>query len=181
MWQPLPISQERSMGESARRDEGKLLVERAVDPHPGRGEQRKGARPARSVTVNLAESPLGWLYAHGHVSGRQYDAGERLRFDWERSQLDPRVTMTWDAAPMSGSRGGAGRAPDLNGAQIDARRRLDAAVGAAGPGLSDILWRIVCAGEGMRQAETALGWPARAGKLVLGLALDRVADYYRLP
>ena len=102
-------------------------------------------------------------------------------FDWERSQLDPRVTMTWDAAPISGGRGGAGRAPDLNGAQIDARRRLDAAVGAAGPGLSDILWRIVCAGEGMRQAETALGWPARAGKLVLGLALDRVADFYRLP
>ena len=26
-------------------------------------------------------------------------------------------------------------------------------------------------GEGMRQAESALGWPARAGKLVLGIAL----------
>jgi hypothetical protein len=50
----------------------------------------------------------------------------------------------------------------------------------AGSGLSDILWRIVCAGEGMRDAETALGWPARAGKLVLAMALDRVADYYRL-
>jgi hypothetical protein len=50
----------------------------------------------------------------------------------------------------------------------------------AGPGLSDILWRVVCAGEGMRQAEGALGWPARAGKLVLAFALDRVADYYRI-
>lgn len=89
--------------------------------------------------------------------------------------------MTWDAAPISGSRGGAGRAPDLGGAQIDARRRLDAAIPAAGPALSDILWRIVCAGEGMRQAEIALGWPARAGKLVFGLALNRIADYYRLP
>jgi Domain of unknown function (DUF6456) len=38
----------------------------------------------------------------------------------------------------------------------------------------------VCAGEGMRDAETALGWPARAGKLVLAFALDRVADYYRV-
>jgi hypothetical protein len=46
--------------------------------------------------------------------------------------------------------------------------------------LSDILWRVVCAGEGMREAETALGWPARAGKLVLTLALDRVAAYYRI-
>ena len=50
----------------------------------------------------------------------------------------------------------------------------------AGPGLADILWRVVCSGEGMREAETALGWPARAGKLVLTFALDRVADYYRV-
>lgn len=65
-------------------------------------------------------------------------------------------------------------------ARIDAKHRFEAAVADAGPGLSDILWRIVCAGEGMRQAETALGWPARAGKLVLGIALDRVADFYRI-
>jgi hypothetical protein len=32
----------------------------------------------------------------------------------------------------------------------------------------------------MGDAETALGWPARAGRLVLGIALDRVADYYRI-
>ena len=52
---------------------------------------------------------------------------------------------------------------------------------APGQALADILWRVVCAGEGMRDAETALGWPARAGKLVLTLALDRIADYYRIP
>jgi hypothetical protein len=32
----------------------------------------------------------------------------------------------------------------------------------------------------MRDAETALGWPARSGKLVLAMALDRIADYYRI-
>jgi hypothetical protein len=69
---------------------------------------------------------------------------------------------------------------DLNGAQLDAKTRFEAAVAHAGTGLSDILWHIVCAGEGMREAETALGWPARAGKLVLGIALDRLADYYRI-
>jgi hypothetical protein len=65
-------------------------------------------------------------------------------------------------------------------AQIDARARFEGATDAAGPGLSDILWRVVCSGEGMREAETALGWPARAGKVVLCLALDRIADFYRI-
>jgi hypothetical protein len=136
---------------------------------------------ARSVTVNLAESPLGWLVARGLLSRRQFDAGERLRCDWERAQLAPRVTMAWDAAPIASSRGGASVGPDLSGAQIDAKRRFNDAIAAVGPGLADILWRIVCAGEGMRDAESALGWPARAGRLVLTFALDRIADFYRLP
>jgi hypothetical protein len=138
-------------------------------------------RPRRSVTVNLAESPLGWLYSRGHVDQRQFDAGEKLRLDWERGQMQPRVTMAWDGAPMRSGRGGRRAAPDLGATQIDARRRFQAAIKAAGPGLSDILWRIVCSGEGMRDAETALGWPARAGKVVLTIALDRVADFYRIP
>jgi hypothetical protein len=130
--------------------------------------------------MNLAESPLGWLFARGHVSQRQFDAGERLRADWERGQFGQRVTMSWDSAPVARSRGGSSEQIDLNGAQLDAKRRFESAVSEAGPGLADILWRVVCAGEGMREAESALGWPARAGKLVLCLALDRVADFYRI-
>jgi hypothetical protein len=159
--------------------QSRLLAERPVPGDPPIGSGRR-IKAARSVTVNLAESPLGWLFARGHVSQRQFDAGERLRWDWERSQLAARVTMAWDGAPVARSRGGAAQGVDLTSAQIDARRRFEAAVSEAGPGLSDILWRVVCAGEGMREAESALGWPARAGKLVLGLALDRVADYYRI-
>ena len=156
----------------------RLLAEKAI---PGASAApTRGGRAARSVTVNLAESPLGWLRARGHVSQRQFDAGERLRSDWERGQLGQRVTMAWDAAPVARGRSGPAEAIDLSGAQLDAKRRFEAAVAEAGPGLADILWRIVCAGEGMRQAESALGWPARAGKLVLGIALDRVADYYRV-
>lgn len=158
---------------------GRILAERAI----GRdGETiRSGRRRAiRSVTVNTVESPLGWLFARGLVSRRQFDAGEQLRTDWERGGLSPKVTMQWDSAPVGRQRGGSVGGVDLVAAQIDARRRFDAAVEAAGPGLSDILWRVVCSGEGMREAESALGWPARAGKVVLVLALDRVADFYRI-
>jgi len=160
--------------------DGRMLAERAIDDGEAPKSRAQGARPARSVTVNMAESPLGWLHSRGLVTRRQLDAGERLRLDWERAQLAPRITMAWDAAPISSRRGGSGADVDVNGSQIDAKRRFHAAVEAAGPGLSDILWRVVCSGEGMREAETALGWPARAGNLVLTLALDRVADYYRI-
>jgi hypothetical protein len=158
----------------------RLLREQSIEPEAASGTAAPRRAPTRSVTVNAAESPLGWLFARGLLSHRQFDAGERLRADWERAQLAPRVTMSWDAAPVARGRGGSANAPDLGGAQIDARRRFDNAVSAAGPGLADILWRVVCAGEGMRDAESALGWPARAGKLVLTFALDRVADYYRV-
>lgn len=147
---------------------------RPAAPGAGRGAKRSG----RSVTVNAAESPLGWLKARGHISARQFDAGEQLRGDWERAQLAPCVTMRWDAARTPRAPGSPEGRLTPGEVQVAAKRRFDAALAQAGPGLGDVLWRIVCAGEGMREAEAALGWPARAGKLVLGLALDRLADHY---
>ena len=132
------------------------------------------------VTVHIGESPLAWLHAREHLSDRHYRAGELLRADWEKAGLGPQVTMRWDAAPPQGGRRGAGRPADPTLRQLSARERFHAAIAAAGPGLGDILWRVACAGEGLVAAERALGWPSRAGKLVLTLALDRVAEWYRV-
>jgi hypothetical protein len=52
---------------------------------------------------------------------------------------------------------------------------------ALGPDLSDIAWRVICAGESMPVAEREMAWPVRSGKLVLRIALDRLAGFYRLP
>lgn len=130
------------------------------------------------VTVNLAESPLAWLARRGHVSPAQLLASERLRADFHFAQLGARVTMRWDPPPARTS--GQGGAPDLSGGQIAAKRRFEAAVVACGPGLADIAWRVICQGEGLESAERALGWPVRAGKLVLQLALDRLVGHYGL-
>ncbi|RIA37902.1 hypothetical protein DFR49_3791 [Hephaestia caeni] len=154
------------------------LAERRIDEH-GVVRSDAGTPRRRSVTVNLAESPLSWLASRGLVSARQVEAGERLRADYERAALGARVTMRWDATPHA--RHATPQASDPATAQIDAKRRFDVAIAGVGSGLSDILWRVVCAGEGVPAAERALGWPARAGKLVLTLALDRLADHYRLP
>jgi len=144
----------------------RMLAERAL---PGDATGR------RRVTVNLGESPLGWLHARGLVSERQFAAGERLRADWTTAELGPRVTMRWEAGARS-----TGDGLDPASAQIAAQQRVDGALAAAGPGLKDIAWRVICACEGMEAAEGALGWPKRAGRLVLLMALDRVADYYRI-
>lgn len=136
------------------------------------------ARGKRSVTVNLAESPLTWLHARGLLSDAQYAAGECLRRDYERAQLSGGVTMRWDPVRAKGSAGD--RLLNESERRVAARARFDGAVAAAGPGLSDILWRVVCAGETLPHAERALAWPVRSGKLVLRIALDRVAGYYRI-
>lgn len=129
----------------------------------------------RTVTVNLAESPLAWLATRRMITPAQFRASERLRTDFMLAGAAPRITMRWDPAPTT--RSGAPTA-DPTTAQISARQRFDAAIAAAGPGLSDVLWRVICLGDGLETAERALGWPSRAGKIVLKLALDRLVLHY---
>ena len=151
------------------------LVERELSSE---GPTRRPARRnARSVTMNLVESPVTWLHARGHIDDAQLLAGERLRADWEAAGLSPGVTMRWDPVRISGS-GDRGLNPTER--QISARQRFHGALNQAGPGLCDILWRVVCAGEALALAEKTLRWPVRSGKLVLGLALDRLVAYYRI-
>ena len=155
------------------------LVERELTEEGPPRDRKPGAisRRRRSVTVNLAESPLSWLHAHGHLDERLFAAGEALRNDYERAQVAPSITMRWDPVRVKST---GGRGLEQGEKQIAARQRFDGAMKAAGRGLEDVLWRVVCAGETWPVAEKALAWPARSGKLVLRLALDRVADFYRL-
>lgn len=161
-------------GQGMRREpdrEGERDADRVVE----REVQGEGvARGGRSVTVNRAESPLTWLRSRGLIDARHYAAGERLRAAYETASIAPSVTMRWTPRVDGGGRDGL----DPTSAQIAAKRRFDAAIAAAGPGLADILWRVVCAGEGLPAAERALSWPARAGRVVLTLALDRLATHY---
>jgi hypothetical protein len=157
----------------------RLLRERRFEAAIAADTERSVARPVRSVTFNAAESPLGWLFARDLITQRQFDAGERLR------GLGAGAAFSASDDGLGRRTGGAGtwRLRGSARPQWRADRRqaqIQRAVASAGPGLADILWRIVCDGQGMREAESALGWPARAGKLVLTFALDRVADYYRI-
>ncbi len=153
-----------------------------ANDYPNRVIGRKMLAPSdavdrQMVAVNLTESPLGWLARRGLLSARQVAAGERLRADHARAGLGARVTMRWD--PARATKGGhCGGADRQALAGLEAKRRFTAAMDAVGPGLNDVLWRVACEGEGIAEAEKGLGWPVRAGKLVLGMALDRLADHY---
>lgn len=129
-------------------------------------------------TVNRAEAPLAWLARRGLLSAAQVEAGERLRSDFEMAQLGPRVTMAWDSAPAQSGHRGPPEPLTRSESQIAAKRRVKLAMSTAGPGLSDVLWRVVCSAEGLETAEKALAWPPRSAKLVLGMALDRLIAHY---
>ena len=110
----------------------------------------------------------------GKISLGQYAAGERLRADYELAGKGPRAIAVTGVAL-------AGDAPEPDGRAnpaLAARERFEGAMRAAGPGLSDVLWRIVLNGDALAWVERDMAWPVRAAAVVLALALDRVADHY---
>lgn len=154
------------------------LIERSLTEASTDKTNRKFAR---TVTVNVAESPLAWLHTRGHLTDRQLLAGEKLRNDYETAALGPKVTMRWDNIPPSRQTRSVPLGLNQTERMISAKARFDYALTALGPDLSDIAWRVICAGETMLVAEREMAWPARSGKLVLRIALDRLATFYRLP
>ena len=154
-----------------------------AEDYPNREIGRRMLPPSdsvdrRVVAVNLVESPVAWLVRWGLLTGVQLAAAERLRADHAMAGLGARVTMRWDPAPAGRHERGGGGAQAQSHRALDARRRFTCAMDAVGPGLSDVLWRVACEGEGLADTERALGWPSRAAKLVLGLALDRLVAHY---
>jgi hypothetical protein len=139
---------------------------------------RDDAGEKRVVTVNEAESPLDWLKARGGITAVQHEAGERLRRDYTIAQLQPRLCSDWSAPIVSGGGRGADNAALMSDAVLAAKQRFSAAMHAAGPGLADLLFDVCCALRGLEMIEAQRGWPRRCGKIVLALALDRLAAHY---
>lgn len=147
-----------------------------------------GGGVRRPVVINDAESPLGWLRRRKDrngmplISAEHYQAGERLREDFARGRLEARMTADWgQPAPSRRSRRGAAPGPAaLTDSALAARQRLGHAMKAVGPELAGLLVDICCHLHGLEEAESARGWPRRSGKVVLQIALSRLARHYGL-
>lgn len=137
------------------------------------------------VAVNLSESPLGQLARRKtkagapYLSKREFNAGERLRADYTRGQIMPRLGANWVASVASGKRGsGGGGGVELTDAALAARQRVDDAIDAVGPELSGVLIDICCFLKGLELVESERGWPMRSAKIVLKSALGVLARHY---
>jgi hypothetical protein len=136
------------------------------------------------VLVNDSESPLAWLARRKGRDGQmmidsnQFVAGEKLRADFTRGHLSPRVTSSWSGVARTRNSGGGGS--DIADVVIAARQRVRLALEACGPEFSGVLLDVCCFLRGLEDVERERGWPSRSAKVVLQLALDRLARHYGL-
>ncbi len=136
---------------------------------------------------NEGESPVLKLFFHRDRNGRTYvdaaqlAAAERLRTDFERSNLQPRLTMAYNEPDTM--TGGFWSSSDnsianLSDGAIAARHRFAKAMAALGPELASISYHVCCLASGMEFAERVLALPPRSGKAILSIALNKLARYY---
>ena len=141
-----------------------------------------GDGKAETVAVNWSESPLGQLMrrkgrdGEAFLTSAEFQAGERLRVDYTRGQIMPRLGANWVASVSSGRRDGG--IADLTDAALAARIRVENAIRAVGPELSGILIDVCCFLKGMEAVEMERGWPVRSAKIVLKTALGVLSRHY---
>lgn len=138
----------------------------------------------RKMRVNLSESPLASLARRKGSDGKAFltmdlvQAAEKLREDFERAQMGPRVAQNWEKFLTGGDRGSGFADGGIAEGPRAARDRVTRALDDLGPGLSDVVLRVCCFLEGLESAEKRLGWSARSGKIVLKIGLQRLLKHY---
>jgi len=158
-------------------------IDRFRGQHMALGERQIETESGRHrVTVDESESPLAWLARRRGRNGRaliephQLQAGERLRAEFTCAHLMPRTTSNW-ASPISTGRRGE-RAGIFTDTVIAARQRVRHALDQVGPEFAGLLLDVCCFLKGLEDIESERGWPPRSAKVVLQLALDRLARHY---
>lgn len=131
------------------------------------------------------ESPLSRLGKLKAACGRPYltrlefEAGERLRRDFEAGMMQPRVTASLDPTRVAGGRSALrNNVADLTDTALGARERVSRALDRLEPELAGIAVDICCFLKGFETVENERGWPRRSAKLMLKTALGGLSRHY---
>ncbi len=160
------------------------LKRQMLDADAFAAQHRVEAVTPEGTTLDLAESPLSRLASAGpdgaaFLRPHQVEAGERFRHLVARTQLQPRLTMSYSAAHTAGGRG-ASRAADIGDTAAEARKRLAELYRQLPRDCAEVVLDVCGFAKGLQQVETERGWPRRSAKLVLRIGLDRLAELYGL-
>lgn len=174
-----------------------LVAKRENSAQPGFAEAQAGFAGAESVGIGAGatrptgrsrysapDSPLTLLARRKDKEGNPFlsedlvAVGERLREDFELSQIEPGVTQNWDHFLSGRNTGSFGSGETGATGPSAARARMASALRDLGPGLGDVALRCCCYLEGLETAEKRMGWSARSGKIVLRIALQRLKRHY---
>ncbi|MBC7281137.1 DUF6456 domain-containing protein [Hoeflea sp.] len=160
--------------DSAFQDQHRTLVLRS-DPDHG------------LMSVNADESPLAALARIRARDGTLFlepshvEAGERLRADFTRGQMQPSLGQRWEPVRLGRQPGAPGGAAEMSEAALSARLRIERALDDVGPELAGVLLDVCCFLKGLAQVERERQWPARSAKLMLRTALSALARHYGAP
>jgi Domain of unknown function (DUF6456) len=137
-----------------------------------------------SAQKNINESPLAWLCkptGNPYLNPAEFAASERLRMDYNASSLSQKLCADW-SKPARGKTASGPRNTVLDAADaaLAAKDRFMEALAVLGPGLNDVVFNLCIRETGMEHIECTNHWPKRSGKIILKLALDRLARHYGL-
>jgi hypothetical protein len=166
------VTREAALREPWREQHGKL-VERFIMADDG------VMRTACGVPLDGPFGRLTHVAGKGFFARREIEAARRLGEDWERAQHGLVSGSDWTAPPRgSTSRGSGGAQEHAIGEAIDARRRVEKALGGLPMSLASAVRGACIEGRGFTDLERARRWPSLAGKRVLKLGLELLADHY---
>lgn len=138
------------------------------------------------IMVNVASGPLLWLRHRTDrkgeplISEAQFRAGQRFAAELEKGAVTAGYArgLTLGQDRVDGGRGALGTSEALSDGALTARRNIDRATAFLGKDLSKVAIDVCFYEVKLADIEKRHGWPVRSAKVVLAIALDRLACHY---
>ena len=175
-------------------DAGRAYVRRALSDPDGFQEQHRTyvetkideAKGRKAVhRRNATENVLLWLHSRMNKDGSRFisetelKAGERFASDYRLAQLVSGTFSRWAGDQNGGpARHHSGDHMTMTDKMVAARRRIDEVHQCLGRELGSVVVDVCCFDVGLADLEKKRNWPARSAKLVLKIALNRLAQHY---